>query len=110
MLLSGLVTNAQLNVTRITGEIIEKITPALSLNTDQKPQVEEAIAEFLTKKIDILPVEKTDAPAYASKFNQLNGAFISKLKSILVAKQMTSFLGLKPKINNPANVLSHLFY
>lgn len=101
---------AQGDVSNIAGQIIEKLTPALNLNSDQKPEVGDAVLDFLTKKAEILPLAKSDPAAYASKFNLLNGGFISKLKTILVAKQMTSFLGLKPKLNNPANVLSHLFY
>lgn len=94
----------------ITTQIIEKLTPALSLTEEQKPQVENTISEFLTKKERILPLQKTDSSSYSSKFNILNGSLIGKLTTILFAKQMTSFLGLKPKTNNPTNVLSHLFY
>ena len=110
LLMVGMVTKAQFDVTSITGQIIEKITPSLNLNADQKPEVVEAVTNFLNKKAEILSWQKNDPPAYASKFNLLYGGLISKLKTILLARQMTSFLGLKPKKNNQANVLSHLFY
>ncbi|MES2776509.1 MAG: hypothetical protein V4722_20190 [Bacteroidota bacterium] len=110
LLLAGMASYAQLDVNNIAGQVLEKLTPALNLNADQKPQVGDAVTEFLSKKAEILPLQNTDPAGYASKFNQLNGGLISKLKTILVAKQMTSFLGMKPKTNNPSNVLSHLFY
>ncbi len=109
-LFTSMALQAQFDVSGVAGQIMQKLTPVLNLNMDQKPQVGDAVLDFLTKKAEILPLQKTDPAGYASKFNLLNGGFISKLKTILLAKQMTSFLGLKPKMNNPANVLSHLFY
>ena len=110
LLFASMLSKAQPDVTNIVGQIIEKLTPALNLTGDQKPQVGDAITEFLAKKAEILPLQKADPAGYASRFNQLIGGLISSLKTILVAKQMTSFLGMKPKTNNPSDVLSHLFY
>jgi len=101
---------AQLDVKAVGSQILAKLTPALALADDQQPQVADAVADFLTKKAEILPLKATDASAYASKFNILNGGLIGKLKTILVAKQMTSFLMLKPKSGDTGNVLSQLFF
>ncbi len=109
-LFTSIAVQAQLDVGGLTGQIMQKLKTALNLNMDQTPQVGDAVVQFLTKKVDILPLQKTDVAEYASKFNLFNGAFISKLKTILLARQMTSFLGLKPKINTADNVMSHLFY
>ncbi len=109
-LFTSMALKAQLDVNGISGQIMQKLTPTLNLNSDQKNEVENVVLDFLHKKTEILPLQKTDPSGYASKFNLLNGGLISKLKTILLAKQMTSFLGLKPKMNYPANVLSHLFY
>lgn len=100
-----------LDIPSTTSKIVDKLTSSLSLTAEQKPQVEAAVTDFLTKKVAILSLQKTDPSGYSSRFNLLNGGFIGKLKTILLAKQMTSYLGLKPKTNDPAsNVLSHLFY
>lgn len=109
-LLASFAVNAQLDVANIAGQIIQKLTPALNLNSDQQPQVGDAVTDFLTQKAAIIPLQKTDPSGYASKFNLLSGGLISKLKTILLAKQMTSFLGMKPKVNDTSNVLGHLFY
>ena len=109
-MLTSMALQAQLDVNGVAGQIVQNLTPALNLNSDQKNEVGNAVLDFLQKKAEIIPLKKADPAGYAAKFNLLNGGLISKLKTILLAKQMTSFLGLKPKMNNPANVLSHLFY
>ncbi len=98
------------DVKSLSNEIMGKLSPALVLTADQKPTVTDAVTGFLTKKSDIVSLQKTDPPAYTSKFNVLNGDLINQLKDILTAKQMSGFLGLKPKGNMPGNVLSQLFF
>lgn len=94
----------------ISNQIVSKLSQSLSLTPDQIQPASEAVTEFLTQKGEIIPLQTSDPSAYASKFNALNGALISKLKNIFQAKQMTSFWSLKPRSNDPSNVLSHLFY
>ncbi len=94
----------------LTGEIMGKLNPALVLTAEQKPNVTDAVNGFLNKKAEIVSLQKTDPPAYTSKFNVLNGDLINQLKDILTAKQMSSFLGLKPRVNTLGNVLSQLFF
>ena len=94
----------------ITSQVLAKLVPSLALTNDQQPQVSDAVVDFLTSKADIIPLQKSDPSAYVSKFNALNGAMIGKLKGILTAKQMTTFLGLRPKATDTGNVLTHLFY
>jgi len=94
----------------ITSQVLAKLTPALGLSNEQQPQVGDAVVEFLNSKAAIIPLQKTDPSGYVSKFNALNGTLIGKLKTILSAKQMTSFLGLRPKATDTGNALVHLFY
>lgn len=98
------------DVKGISNQIISKLSQSLSLTPDQVQPASEAVTEFLTQKSEIIPLQTADPSAYASKFNVLNGALVGKLKNILQARQMTSFWGLKPRSNDPSNVLSHLFY
>jgi hypothetical protein len=98
------------DVKGISNQIVTKLSQSLSLTADQIPAASEAITEFLTQKGEIIPLQTSDPATYASKFNVLNGALVGKLKNILQAKQMTSFWSLKPRSNDPSNVLSHLFY
>lgn len=99
-----------IDVKLLTPQIMEKLTPALSLTPDQKVNVNEAIAVFLSKKAEILALQKSDPAGYTSKFNLLNGDLINKLKDIVSAKQMGNFLSLRPKVNTSSNVLSQLFF
>jgi hypothetical protein len=94
----------------LAGEIMGKLSPALALTAEQKPSVNEVVTVFLKKKAEIIPLQKADLAAYTSKFNVLNGDLVNQLKEILTAKQMSSFLGLKPRVNMPGNVLSELFF
>lgn len=98
------------DVKGISNQIVSKLSQSLSLTPDQVSPVSEAITEFLTQKSDIIPLQTSDPGAYASRFNVLNGALVGKLKNVFGARQMTSFWSLKPRSNDPSNVLSHLFY
>lgn len=99
-----------MDVKILAPQIMEKLTPALALTLDQKPNVNEAVTDFLSKKAKILPLQKTDPAGYTSKFNLLNGDLINKLKDVVSAKQMGTFLGLRPKVNTPSSILSELFF
>lgn len=98
------------DVSKLTGSLMGKLTPALSLTTDQKPKVTDAISGFLGEKAKILPLLNTDQGAYTNKFSTLYGGLKTKLAGILLKDQMNKFLGLKPASNSPANVLSQLFF
>ena len=94
----------------IASQVLAKLIPSLAITDEQQPQVSDAVVDFLNSKAPIIPLQKTDPSAYVSKFNALNGTLIGKLKTILTAKQMTTFLGLRPKATDTGNVLTHLFY
>lgn len=98
------------DVKSLAPQIMEKLTPALMLTPEQKPNVNEAVSVFLSKKSEILPLQKSNPVGYTSKFNLLNGDLINKLKDVVSAKQMGNFLSLRPKVNTPDNVLSQLFF
>lgn len=98
------------DVKTLSSEIMEKLNPALALTTEQKPTVIDAVTAFLYKKSEIIPLQRTDTPTYTAKFNVLNGNLINQLKDTLTVKQMSGFLGLKPRVNTSANVLSQLFF
>ena len=101
---------APFDVKGISSQIVSKLSQSLALTPDQLPAVNEAVTGFLTQKAELIPLQTSDPSTYAAKFNVLNGVLISKLKNVFQAKQMTSFWSLKPRSNDPANVLSHLFY
>jgi hypothetical protein len=98
------------DVSKLTGSVMGKLMPALSLTNDQKPKVTDAISSFLGEKAKILPLLNTDKAAYTNKFSILFGGLKTKLGGILLKDQMNKFLGLKPATNNPANTLSQLFF
>jgi hypothetical protein len=98
------------DVNSLTSGIMGKLTPALSLATAQKPKVTDAITGFLTAKSKILSLKASDPTAYAQKQGGLFSNLKTKLAGILLQNQMNKFLGLKPATNNPANVLSQLFF
>lgn len=101
---------AGFDVNKLTGGIMGKLTPALSLTTPQQPKVTDAISSFLTSKAGILSLQKTDPAAYQQKQGSLFSNLKTKLAGILVQNQMNKFLGLKPASNSPANILSQLFF
>ncbi len=105
-----LAQTAPFDVKGISNQVVTKLSQSLALTPEQVPSVSDAVTDFLTQKAEIIPLQTTDPATYASKFNVLNGTLISKLKNIFQARQMTSFWSLKPRSNDPSNVLSHLFY
>jgi hypothetical protein len=101
---------AGFDVNKITGDVMGKLTPSLALTAVQNPKVASAVTDFLGKKANILPLLASDPTKYASKFSGLFGGLQSKLGGILNPSQLTKFLSLKPKTNNPSNPLSNIFF
>lgn len=110
LLAGSLWAQGSYDVKTLTNQIVEKMVPALSLSAEQALQTNDAVADFLTQKAQILPLQSSDPASYASKFNILNGTLVNKLKQFMQAKQLTTFWSLKPRNNDPGNVLSQLFY
>jgi hypothetical protein len=104
------VAQSESDLQKLSKKITEKLHASITLSNEQLTHVGDAVTVFLQKKEPILPLQNTNAEAYAAQFNIINGDFISKLKNIFTARQMTTYLSLKPKANNTANVLSPLFY
>lgn len=101
---------AGFDVNKLTGGMMDKLTPALALTTAQKPKVTDVISNYLTNKAGILALQKTNPAAYQQKQGSLFSNLKTKLAGILLQNQMNKFLGLKPATNTPANILSQLFY
>nr|WP_295874935.1 hypothetical protein [uncultured Chitinophaga sp.] len=107
---AGTVQNPLANYGGVASSILSKLTPALGLTAVQQPKVTDLVTGFLKQKAGIMPLQQSNPAAYASKLSGLQGGLFSKLKLLLTAAQYTKFLGLKPKTNDVANVLSQLFY
>jgi hypothetical protein len=101
---------AGFDVNKIAGDVMGKLTPSLALTAAQNPKVLGAVTDFLGQKSKILPLLASDPTKYASKFSGLFSGLQSKLGGILNPSQLTKFLSLKPKSNNPSNPLSNLFF
>ena len=101
---------AGFDVNKITGDVMKQITPSLALTAVQNPKVTSAVSDFLGKKANILPLLASDPTKYASKFSGLFSGLQSKLGGILNPSQLTKFLSLKPKTNNPSTPLSNIFF
>jgi len=98
------------DVNGLTKSLMGELSPKLSLTDKQSPLVQNTISKFLGDKSKILPLMKTDPAGYTSKFGSLFSGLKTSLGGILLKDQMNKFLGLKPKTNDPANVLSNLFF
>jgi hypothetical protein len=107
---AGSAQGSSFDVGSIASSIMSKLTPSLALNGTQQPKVQNLLTGFLKKKAALLPLQQSNPTAYTSKFGGLQTGIFSKLKTILTLSQYTKFLGLKPKTNDAANVLSQLFY
>jgi hypothetical protein len=101
---------AGFDVNALTSGIMGKLSPALVLTAAQKPKVTSAITEYLTQKAQIIAKQKTNPAEYTQRQMGIFQGLKSKLAGILVKNQMNKFLGLKPATNDPANVLSQLFF
>ena len=101
---------AGLDINALTGGIMGKLAPALTLTAAQKPKVTSAITEYLSQKAQFIAKQQTNPAEYTQRQMGIFQGLKSKLAGILVKNQMNKFLGLKPATNNPANVLSQLFF
>jgi len=101
---------AGFDVNTLTKSIMGKLSTELLLTAAQKPKVTSAITEYLTQKAQIIAKQKTNPAEYTQRQMGIFQGLKSKLAGILVKKQMNKFLGLKPATNDPANVLSQLFF
>jgi len=98
------------DVNTLTSGIMGKLSPALVLTAAQKPKVTSAITEYLSQKAQFVAKQKTNPAEYTQRQMGIFQGLKSKLAGILVKNQMNKFLGLKPATNDPANVLSQLFF
>jgi hypothetical protein len=103
-------TAAQFDVNSLTSGIMGKLSSALALTAAQKPKVASVITEYLSQKAQFIAKQKTSPAEYTQRQMGIFQGVKSKLAGILVKKQMNKFLGLKPVTNDPANVLSQLFF
>ncbi|MDP3394144.1 hypothetical protein [Sediminibacterium sp.] len=103
-------TTAQFDVNSLTSGIMGKLSSALALSAAQKPKVASVITEYLSQKAQFIAKQKTSPAEYTQRQMGIFQGVKSKLAGILVKNQMNKFLGLKPATNDPANVLSQLFF
>lgn len=103
-------STAGFDVNALTSGIMGKLSPALVLTAAQKPKVTSAITEYLSQKAQFIAKQKTNPAEYTQRQMGIFQGLKSKLAGILVKNQMNKFLGLKPATNDPANVLSQLFF
>ena len=101
---------AGFDVNKISKDIMGQLTPSLALTAVQNPKVLSAVTDFLGKKSSILPLLASNPTKYASQFSTLFNGLKGNLGGILNPSQLTKFLSLKPKTNNPSNPLSNLFF
>ncbi len=101
---------AGVDANKLTSGIMSKLTPSLSLTSEQTPKVTTAINTFLAAKAQIMPLLQSNKADYAQKQSTLFSNLKTKLTGILLQNQMNKFLGLKPATNTPTNILSQLFY
>lgn len=101
---------AGFDVYSLSSGIMGKLGPALALTAAQKPKVAGAVAEYLKQKAQFVGKQKTNPAEYKQRQSGIFQGLKSKLTGILVKNQMNKFLGLKPATNDPANVLSQLFF
>jgi hypothetical protein len=103
-------SNSGFDVNSLTSGIMGKLSPALVLTAAQKTKVRAAITDYLTQKAQIIAKQKTNPAEYTQRQSGIFQGLKSKLAGILVKNQMNKFLGLKPATNDPAYVLSQLFF
>lgn len=101
---------AGFDVNTLSSGIMGKLGPALALTAAQKPKIAAAVTEYLKQKAQFVDKQKTNPAEYMQRQMGIAQGLKSKLTGILLKNQMNKFLGLKPASNDPANVLSHLFF
>jgi len=98
------------NASSLTESISSLLKTKLNLSDSQYTKVSKAVNTFLESKAEILPLKATDSTEY----NQHHESLFSKLKTtfsgILLKNQLNKFLSLKPAVNDPADLLSNIFY
>jgi hypothetical protein len=98
------------DVNVLAKNLLTIMTPKLGLTTEQSPKVLTSVTTFLTAKSGILPLMERDPKAYSDKFGVIQSDMMKGLKVILTPQQVTQFMGLMPKENDPKNVMNHLFF
>ncbi len=106
----SIATAAGFDTDKLTAGLMSKLTPSLNLTKEQNPKVTSAISTFLAAKSKIMPLLQSNKTEYTEKQTSLLGNLKTKLAGILLQNQMNKFLGLKPAVNTPTNILSQLFY
>ncbi|WP_113615278.1 hypothetical protein [Chitinophaga flava] len=99
-----------MNVEGTANSIVAKLDKSLSLTDKQKPRLLNIVTSYLQQKINILPLQQNNQPAYKSKINSMQNGLRAKLKPLFTAEQYTMFQELKPASFDETNVLSHLFF
>lgn len=104
------VATSGVDASALTSGIMSKLTTGLNLSKVQIPKVKDLVNNYITKKLSIQSLLKTDKAQYLSKLADISGVLNSGLKSTLSTDQFTKFLKLKPATNQASNPLSQLFY
>lgn len=98
------------DVNTLKSQIMTQLTPKLALNTEQKANVLTLVTNFLDQKAGIITLAKSNNNKYIAELAKLTEKLNTGLKTALTAQQFSKFLSLKPKTNDPTNILSQLFY
>lgn len=98
------------NVGETATGILGVLKPKLGLNETQSPKVLDLVSTFLTSKSEIIPLAKSNAAGYTSKFTGIKEKLFSGLKTALTVAQYKNLLSSKPAKNDAGNLLSHLFF
>lgn len=101
---------AGFDVNTLSSGIMGKLSAELALTAAQKPKVAAVVTEYLKQKSQFVDKQKTNPAEYVQRQSGILQGLKAKLTGILLKKQMNKFLGLKPATNDPANVLSQLFF
>lgn len=98
------------DINSLSKDVMGAMMPKLALSNDQSPKVLSLVTDFLTAKAAILPLLEKNPQGYSEKFGVIHGDLTRQLKGVLTPAQMNSFMGMMPKPNDDANVMSHLFF
>jgi hypothetical protein len=99
-----------MNIEGTSNAILSKLNAALSLNEKQLPKILPLISNFLTQKVNILPLQQSNPAAYTTKFSSMKNGFSNRIKKVLTPEQFSQFAALIPPANDKTNILSHLFF
>lgn len=98
------------DVNGISAQIMNTLKPQLKLTPDQIAPVTGVVTGLLNKKKDALPLMATNKAGYAAAMSGVQGAFPSKMKTILKAEQYSSLLNIIPKKPSSTNILSKMLF